>query len=100
MKKIIRTSEEYRKQREKELENRKCPECSDEGRGISYNIFETVYICKCGCKWSVTDEALIEKVEKQQLKRDCDMITTEVVVKNKRKSIFNKVREKITKIWH
>lgn len=99
MKKIIRTSEEYQKQKEKELENRKCPECNDEGGRISHSMFEDVYVCECGCEWIVPNEALIEKVENQQLKRDYDMITTEVVVKNKRKSIFKKVREKITKTW-
>lgn len=100
MKKIIRTSEEYRKQKEKELENRKCPECNDEGKCIISNIFEAAYVCECGCEWIVTNEDLIEKIDNQQLKRDYDMITTEVVGKTKGESIFNKVREKITKIWH
>ncbi|CUN04401.1 hypothetical protein [Turicibacter sanguinis] len=99
MKKIIRTSEEYRKQKEKELENRKCPECSGEGEWISHSIFEDIYACGCGCEWIVQNEALIEKVDNQQLKKDCDMIITDVVVKNKRESIFKKVKEKITKAW-
>lgn len=97
MKKIIRTSEEYRKQKEKELENRKCPECDKEGEHISCNIFEEVYVCDCGCEWVIENEDFIEKFYNQQSMREDDQII-EVVGKTQRESIFRKIRKKIAKI--
>lgn len=84
MKKITRTSEEYRKCKEKELEDRKCPECDKKGTATVYNIFETVYSCECGCEWYVVDEKSFKRVESY----------LKVEPLKKGETIFEKIRKK------
>ena len=89
MKKITRTSEEYRKQKEKELEDSKCPECDKKGVMYGCNLLDSFYSCECGCEWVVTNGYLLEKtVERFEVE------TSKAEPIKRDKSFFGKVRER------